>query len=285
MSSIYPLLPGDKTYPASLGQLTPAPDLFIEGNTEVLSLLSISIVGSRAMSDYGERVLRLLVPGLCEAGLAIVSGLAYGVDSCAHRLALQQKASCVAVLGSGLDHIYPAAHYQLYRQIIEAGGCAVSQYPPGTHPQPRYFPERNRIIAGLSPVVLIVEAGKKSGTLSTARHALESGREVCVVPGDIMRSQSEGVLSLLKQGAHPVSCVQDILDLYGSSMPVLVSRIKPALTGSLATLYDLISCGVDQIDALAEKSGLSVHELHGVLSVLELDGFIYSKGAKWLKIS
>jgi DNA processing protein len=261
-------------------------ELFVQGSLEALKLPCISIIGSRKISPYGEQVANLLIPGLVKSGLTIVSGLAYGIDSLAHKIALRHGGKCVAVLGSGLDRIYPAIHASLYRTIIEAGGCALSEYPPGTTPQKYYFPARNRIVAALSGATLIIEAGEKSGTLITARCALDEGRDVLVVPGDITRESSAGITSLLKQGAHPVASVEDVLSFY-AMYPLLsvASDLLPALTGSPATLYDLISHGHDLTDQLVQRTGWSIGKVQSVLSVLELDGYIYFKGNKWLRTS
>ena len=275
----------DSSYPVLLHHAKGAPAaLFYEGDLEACSAPCISVIGSRSMSGYGQQVVQLLVPGLVKAGLTIVSGLAYGIDSYAHRVALRQKGLCVAVLGSSLDRIYPRVNEQLAKDIVSNGGCIFSEYPPGTDPERGHFPERNRIVAGLSPVTLIIEAGEKSGTLITARQALDAGREVCVVPADITREQSKGTHQLLKQGARPVTSVEDVILLYGKSELVTsYEPLRPALTGSLATLYDLISCGVETLDALIAKTGWSLTHIQSLLTVLELDGYIFLKNNQWLK--
>jgi DNA processing protein len=172
---------GESGYPELLARSPNPPRvLYIVGNRESLPGNCVSVVGSRKSTRYGERVVDWMVPTLVKSGLTIVSGLAYGIDALAHKYALEGGGRCVAVLGSGLDIIYPSAHRRLFLDIIEAGGCIVSEYPPGTPPLPHHFPQRNRIVAGLSKVVLIVEATSKSGTLSTANWAVEAGRDVCV---------------------------------------------------------------------------------------------------------
>lgn len=274
-------------YPYLLTQITKPPELlYYRGAVEVLDTPSLSVVGSRKMSEYGARVVRLLLPPLVRAGLTIVSGLAYGIDSFAHQITLEQGGRAVAVLGSGLDNVYPTANRRLAAQIVQSGGCLLSEYESKSEPLPMHFPERNRIVAGLSPVILIIEAGEHSGTSITARQALESGRDVCVVPADITREQSRGVHQLLKQGAKPVTCPEDVLELYPSqaNLPILIEKLKPALTGSLANLYDLISRGCNRTEVLLKESGLSVSELQSVLSVLELDGYISNLQNKWQKI-
>lgn len=227
------------------------------------------------MSSYAERVTRLLVPTLVRAGLVVVSGLAYGTDATAHRVALQHGGICVVVLGSGFGHIYPALHTGLFNRILASGGCALSEYPYDTRPARYTFPERNRIIAGLSRVLLIIEAGDRSGTLITARQALDCGREVCVVPSDITRQENAGSLQLLREGARPVTSAGDILSLYQTPVPLVVSDVlRPALTGTMASIYDCILRGPIRVDDLALAASLGIVEVQGVLSVLELDGYI-----------
>jgi DNA processing protein len=279
------LLRGDPLYPPLLQEGKAPPELlYYAGDTQVLTKESISIIGSRALSTYGEKVLNILVPPLVQSGLCIVSGLAYGVDSYAHTIALKHKGACVAVLGSGLGSIYPRSNRPLFEDIVRTGGCVLSEYEDDVGPRRHHFPERNRIVATLSRVLLIIEAGEKSGTLITARFALEAGREVCVVPADITRKESVGVHSLLKQGARPVTCAEDIIALY-AGFPLLICpfNLQPALTGSMANLYDLISQGYGAVDQLNEMSGQALTNIQSILSVLELDGYIYRKGSTWLK--
>lgn len=203
----------------------PPMGLYAEGDTSLLETPCISIVGSRKMSPYGREVIHRLVPDLVRAGLTIVSGLAYGVDAEAHRVMLDSGGKGIVVLGGALNRLYPASHTSLKQTLVASGSLVVTEYPPGTPPRNYYFPERNRIIAGLSQVTLIVEAGEKSGTLSTAQAALEANQVVCVVPGDISREGSLGVLKLLRQGAVPVATVADILEQYVVPRAVVVERI------------------------------------------------------------
>lgn len=178
------------------------------------------------MTTYGREVIHRIVPDLIRAGLTIVSGLAYGVDAEAHRVMLLCKGRGIAVLGTSLETTYPASHTSLRRQLVAQGSLILSEYPPGTSPQKYHFPERNRIIAALSGVTLIVEAGEKSGSLSTAQAALDANQVVCVIPGDITREGSLGALRLLKQGAEPVACAQDILEHYRHPTTVTVEQFS-----------------------------------------------------------
>lgn len=274
-------------FPSILGEVKPRCDgLYYQGNVELLGKPAISVIGSRTMSHYGAAVLAALIPGLVRAGLVIISGLALGVDGEAHRLMLQNKGQGIAVLGSSLEQIYPPKHLHIAEGLLANNGLLLSEYPVGTPGFKSNFPIRNRLIAALSQVTLIIEATEKSGTASTARAALELGREVCVVPGDITRPQSAGVLSLLKDGARPVSCVEDILSLYQLSLPLEAPNLlKPALTGSPATLYACISRGITRVEALVVATGWEVARVRTVLSVLELDGYITYRNAQWQTIS
>jgi len=278
--------PADAAYPVSLEQLYAPPErLSYKGDLACLKAPCLSVIGSRKMTDYGEHVLRLFVPTLVRAGLTLVSGLAYGVDSFCHRLAVEAGGRCAAVLGNGLNSIYPPSHAGLAEDIIETGGCLLSEFEPDEPPLPHHFLQRNRIVAGLSKITLIVEASERSGTFSTARQALEAGRDVCVVPGDITREQSAGVLRLLKEGALPVTSAADVLELYGiDPKNAILGSHKPILTGEAASLYDLISSDGISLDALERRSGLGIANLQSVLSALELEGHIYSKANQWHKI-
>lgn len=274
---------GQAAYPDLLKQIHDPPSpLYYRGSLTPASLPSISIVGSRKMSLYGERVVRLLVPSLVRAGLSIVSGLAYGIDVTAHQVALESGGSCVAVLGSGADIVYPERNRDTYRKILQTGGCIFSEYPDGTAPKPFHFPARNRIVAGLSMVTLIVEAGEKSGTLLTARSALEGGREVAVVPGDITRDTSLGVNRLLREGATPVTSVEDVLELFQLHLPLYEGRKRPPnLTGLQSTLYDLISCEPSTVDRLVARSRKTLQEVLAAVTELELAGVIKNNGSIW----
>lgn len=260
--------------------------LYVEGNVDLFQKPAISIVGSRNMTSYGKYVLEQFVPQLVSAGLVVVSGLAYGVDSYAHRLTLQAGGCCVAVLAGPLTNVYPAANHGLFRRILQNGGVALCEYPAHTPVQKFFFPLRNRIVAALSQVTLIIEAGETSGTLITARYALDYGREVCVIPADISREQSRGVHRLLKEGAvKAVTCCEDILSLYQMEVPVFAKEpLRPALTGSPFTLYDCISKGIQTTEGLIQATGWSITQLQSVLSVLELDRYIEHKGHTWQTI-
>ena len=277
---------GDAAYPEALNQVyKPPPQLYYRGSLDCLQAPCLSVIGSRKMSAYGERVLRLFVPTLVEAGLTLVSGLAYGVDAFCHKLAVEAGGRCAAVLGNGLHTIYPPSHTDLADAIVKTGGCLLSEFEPDEPPLPDHFPRRNRIVAGLSQVTLIIEAAERSGTFSTARQALEAGRDVCVVPGDITREQSVGVLRLLKDGAMPVVSPQDVLDLYSITLETAPLAAKmPTLTGAGKTLYDLIPSDGISLDELSSLMKLDISRLQSILSDLELEGHIHTKANRWHRI-
>lgn len=204
----------DENYPKQLREIYDAPlKLYVLGNKEILSQTGIAIVGSRKATAYGKKVALQFSKDLSKSGINIISGLALGIDTCAHLGTLHQDSvgKTIAVLGSGLDEIYPKQNIELAKQIIKSGGCIITEYPLGTKPEKLHFPQRNRIISGLSKGVLIVEASEKSGSLITADFALEQGREVFAVPGNILNTTSVGTNNLIKQGAKLVTNYDEIL--------------------------------------------------------------------------
>lgn len=201
---------GDVEYPESLRKIYDPPmKLFVLGNKKLLKQDNIAIVGSRKPTEYGEKVAFEFSKKISEKGINIVSGLALGIDKYAHLGALSKT---IAVLGSGLDVIYPKENIDLAKNIINNGGCIITEYSLGTKPEKLHFPQRNRIISGLSKGVLVVEASEKSGALITADFALEQGKEVFAIPGNIFNKTSIGTNSLIKQGAQLVTCYEEIMD-------------------------------------------------------------------------
>jgi len=215
MTEIRRLRRRDAEYPRLLAAIhDPPPGLFVRGcgSDELLSQTAVAVVGARACSSYGRSVARSLGRELAAAGLAVVSGMARGIDGDVHRGALEAGVT-VAVLGCGIDRDYPAAHAELARRICERG-LIVSEYEPGIEPAPWRFPARNRIIAGLCEATVVVEARERSGALITADFALEEGRDVFAVPGEITSALSAGTNALIRLGAIPVTCAGDILELF-----------------------------------------------------------------------
>ena len=264
-------------YPLLLRQIPdPPPVLFVKGDPELLSRPGVAVVGARAASSYGLRTTGRLARRLAEAGLVITSGLALGVDAAAHRAALAAGGGTIAVLGCGLDICYPAHNRKLQREIA-ARGLLVSEYPFGTRADRFRFPARNRIISGISRGVLVVEAGERSGSLITARLALEQGREVFAVPGSIDSGKSRGAHLLLKQGARLVQDEEDVLaELAMPLAPAEADEEGPPAAASLGerekkvlSLLDAYPQSVEEIKAAA---GIGIAELNQALLVLELEG-------------
>lgn len=201
-----------KEYPKQLKSIYDPPlKLYVLGNKKLLQQKAIAIIGARKSTTYGKSIAYKIAKELSEKGINIISGLAIGIDTYAHLGALNFGRT-IAVLGSGIDQIYPKENIELARKIIKLGGCIVSEYPEGMKPERLYFPQRNRIISGLSNGVLVVEASKTSGSLITVEFAIEQGREVFVVPGDITRKQSEGCNELIKDGATIILSSQEIIE-------------------------------------------------------------------------
>jgi DNA processing protein len=264
---------GCADYPSLLrGLHDPPPVLFLRGAAEValLQAAGVAIVGARACSAYGKQVARMLGRELAAAGLVVLSGLARGVDGEAHRGALDAGGSTMALLGCGIDRDYPAAHAELAGRIRETG-LVVSEYAPGVEPAPWRFPARNRIIAGLAAATVVVEARERSGALITADFALEAGREVFAVPGEITSSLSAGTNALLRLGATPLTKAEDVLESLGIAakpsaaleLDEVPARVLEALAGEPA--------GVDQ---LVHATGLDAAAVAAALAELELAGAV-----------
>jgi DNA processing protein len=248
----------------------PPPGLFVRGaaDTDLLRRPAVSIVGARACSSYGSDVARALGRELAAAGLVVVSGLARGIDGEAHRGALEADGLTLAVLGCGIDRDYPAAHAHLAARIRDSS-LIVAEYAPGVEPAPWRFPARNRIVAGLSEVTVVVEARERSGALITADLALEEGREVFAVPGEITSALSAGANELLRLGAAPLTSARDVLERFGLEP----AERKPVEIGeSAARVYSALEEGPASADELAAKTEMAAPELSIALTELELAG-------------
>jgi DNA processing protein len=260
-------------YPALLRELhDPPAGLFLRGAAarELLLRPAVAIVGARSCSSYGAQVARLLGRELAGAGLVVVSGLARGVDGEAHRGALEAGGVTVAVLGCGIDRDYPAAHASLASAISE-NGLVVSEYAPGVEPVPWRFPARNRIIAGLSAAAVIVEARERSGALITADFALEAGREVFAVPGEITSSLSAGTNALLRLGATPLTSTADVLEALGIAVPEMQ---MPEVGGHAAAVLRVLADRPAGADELVHTTGLDAAAVATALAELELAGAV-----------
>ena len=261
---------GAAVFPGLLRSIhDPPPGLFLRGvaDVELLARPAVAVVGARACSGYGAAVARSLARDLAAAGLVVVSGLARGIDAEAHRGALEADGTTVAVLGCGIDRDYPAAHRELARRIADTG-LIVSEYAPGVEPAPWRFPARNRIVAGLCAATVVVEARERSGALITADLALEEGREVFAVPGEITSSLSAGTNDLLKLGASPLTGAADVLSSFGIEPLPAAANVD----GAAAQLLELLRESPASADELVRRAVLDAGEVARALVELELAG-------------
>lgn len=290
----YRLEHDDSGFPPLLRQLTDAPQsLYVAGNPDTLHLPAIAIVGSRNPTRGGLENAFRFSRHLAQAGFCIVSGLAEGIDTAAHRGALEVGAPTVAVLGHGLDQVYPSSNRSLAEDIFTVG-AVVSEYTLGTPPLRGHFPRRNRLISGLCLGTLVVEAAKRSGSLITARLAGDQGREVFAIPGSIHNPMSRGCHQLIRQGARLVEGIDDLLN----ELAPLVGHVMqndtdegdhppaPARDGDYLKLLDALAFDPQNPDELAKKSGLTIEQVSSMLLILELEGDVESlPGGKFSKLS
>lgn len=263
---------GSREYPIELLDLPRPPDpLYAIGRVSALTQPRVAIVGTRNSTGYGERTARSLTRSLVRAGVSVVSGMARGIDAAAHRTAIEEGGNTVAVLGTGIDVPYPVGHRQLHRAIGEHG-LVLSENPPGAKAHEGAFPKRNRIIAALARVTIVVEAGFKSGALNTATQALELGRVVAAVPGPIDSPQSQGSNQLLRDGAVLIASVDDALALLGLSAPK--DRPTPNLPENEKRVWEALEGGYFEVDILSAKTALSVPECFAAITSLEIMGLV-----------
>jgi DNA processing protein len=276
---VWDLRRGEPGYPAALLDLgAGAPDrLFGCGDRTAVEGHelghAVTIVGSRRASSYGLGVAEELGRLLAAAGLMVVSGMARGIDAAAHRGALAGGGTTVAVLGGGADVVYPASERRLYRELV-ASGAAISEAPPGRRPEPGAFPKRNRLMAALGAITVVVEAAQPSGSLITARRALELGRQVGAVPGPVTSRASEGTNGLIVDGAAPIRDAQDVLDLLLGVGATRVRRHGPALEPELTRVAEAVELGSSTCDAVAVALGMPPQEAAVCLARLELLGYL-----------
>jgi DNA processing protein len=292
----------DARYPPLLRRISSPPAaLFVEGDPDALWLPQLAIIGSRNPTAGGLDHARSFSAEMCRHGLAVCSGLASGIDAAAHAAALQAGGTTVAVTGTGLDNVYPASSSRL-ASLIPAAGALVSEFPPGTRARRSHFPSRNRIIAGLSLGVLVVEAGVNSGSLITARQAAEQGKEVFALPGSLHNPMVKGCHRLIKQGARLVESSVDILEALAPLAGELAGALRQALDADdetskptedgqemlddpdYARLWEVLSYDPKPVDALVRDSGLEVREVSSMLLLLELKGWVRAEaGASYCR--
>ena len=260
----------DSDYPQALLNITDPPLLlYVKGRRDLLNHPALAIVGSRSATPQGINNAEAFAKSLSEAGLCIISGMAHGIDAAAHRGALRGQGSSIAVIGTGLDKIYPAANRDL-AHALASQGTLISEFPLGTPPLAANFPRRNRIISGMSVGCLVVEASLQSGSLITARLALEQGRDVFAIPGSIHAPQSKGCHALLKQGAKLVETAQDILEELGGLFTAPING--SATQGADSALLEQLGFDPVDLDTLSARCGLTVSQLSAMLLTLELEG-------------
>ncbi|MCL2364486.1 MAG: DNA-processing protein DprA [Defluviitaleaceae bacterium] len=261
--------------------------VFYLGELPTDDLHKVSIIGSRKCSEYGRKTAQMLATPLARRGIVIVSGMARGVDQAAHRGALEGGGKTIAVLGCGVDICYPAEAHVIRKEII-ANGCVLSEYPPGTAPQKHHFPARNRIISGLSHVVVVAEAGRKSGTLITVDTAQDQGREVLAVPGNISSKLSEGTNRLIRDGAFPVIDYTDVLYALGitDEAEPATPPVQTPLAPDEKLVYDAVDLQPIGLDELMERTRLTVGNLHLICIALELKKLIKKlPGARYSRMN
>jgi len=271
------------SYPDLLRQISdPPPVLFVSGRVGLLNNPQIAVVGSRKPSPGGQQNAKQFGQQLSQHGLVVTSGLAYGIDAAAHQGALSASAPTIAVLGSGLDNIYPRRHQHLARCIGE-NGVLLSEWAPTTAPLSHHFPRRNRIISGLSLATLVIEASERSGSLITAKLALEQGREVMAVPGAIQNPMAAGCNRLIQEGATLVSGAQDVLNNLNGFLlvsPVQTSHLPTSAKPKLDPCQNKVLYSVDYdptlIDSIVVQSGLTIEQVSSILLALELLGHVSS---------
>lgn len=272
--------PDENEFTQILQSVNPQPQaLYYLGTLPRKRQPAITIVGTRKPTTYGQEVTHRFAYELAQRGYVIVSGLALGVDGIAHRGALEANGTTIAVQANGLETLTPRSHRQLGIDILSANGAIVSEYPPDTPPAKFRFLERNRLVSGLSDAVLITEAAARSGTLSTATHALEQGKDVFVVPGNITSPQSAGCNQLIRQGATPVTCTQDILDILQPTRLALQAPLPLAMNDSQRTILQLLQSGMRDGEELQAASALDSATFSSELTMLEINGTIRALGA------
>lgn len=267
---------GQPDYPALLKEIKGYPkQLYCIGDTKILKKRAAAVVGSRKTTQYGRSTAYVMAKRLGERDIAVVSGMAKGIDTCAHQGALKSGGSTIAVLGCGVDMCYPRGSEKL-KEEIETKGLVISEYPPGAEPKKFYFPQRNRIISGLAEITAVIQAGNNSGALITAELAAEQGREVYAVPGNIDSEYNFGSNKLIKEGAVPVTCIQDILEAMGVTQ-LSEKEAERMLSEAERNIYALlVSHGEMSIDELCMAAAKPAGYVNGIVTVMEMKGLVFS---------
>ena len=270
----------DEAYPGRLKEIEqPPPVLYVRGEYLEEDAFSVAVVGTRRVTPYGRQITEEIARFLAGNGLTVISGLARGVDALAHTCSLQAGGRTLAVLGSGVDKIYPPEHRALAEQIMERGAI-ISDYPPGTPPEAANFPPRNRIISGLSLAVVVVEAGETSGALITAEFAAEQGREVFAVPGSILAPQSKGTNKLIQEGAQPLLSAADLMQALNLNRMGEQKAARKIIPGDAveAQLLKALSNEPVHVDEIRNQTGLPIEKVSATLALMELKGMVRQVG-------
>ncbi len=270
----------DEEYPPRLKEIDqPPPVLYVRGELTREDFWAVAVVGTRRATAYGRQVAEEIGAYLAQHGVTVISGLARGVDAVAHQAALRAGGRTLAVLGNGVDRVYPPEHRALAEQIVQRGAL-LSDYPPGTPPDAANFPPRNRIISGLAMAVLVVEAGEGSGALITAQFAADQGREVFAVPGSILAPQSKGTNRLIQQGARPLLSAQDLLDVLNLTCLHEQRRARVALPADEVErqIMEVLGCEPLHVDEIHRKTGWPVERVSATLVMMELKGLVRHAG-------
>ena len=261
----------------------PPKKLFIRGKLPAKRVKTVAIVGTRKPSAYGHEIATKIASECAKNGIVVVSGLALGIDSIAHRAAIDSGGKTIAVLANGVDKIYPRSHEDLGQKILQTNGVILSEYPNNTPARPWQFLARNRIVSGLADAVVIIEAASRSGTLSTANHALDQGKEIFAVPGNITSPLSAGCNQLIKNGANPLTSVEDLLDfLIPDRFEKQTQLFKGDTREENVVLEFLSKNGTTSSDTIIKQTKLSASEFNQAITMLELEGLVLNNGGeKW----
>ena len=261
----------------------PPKKLFIRGKLPAKRVKTVAIVGTRKPSAYGREIATKIASECAKNGIVVVSGLALGIDSIAHRAAIDSGGKTIAILANGVDKIYPRSHEDLGQKILQTNGAILSEYPNNTPARPWQFLARNRIVSGLADAVVIIEAASRSGTLSTANHALDQGKEIFAVPGNITSPLSAGCNQLIKNGANPLTSVEDLLDfLIPDRFEKQTQLFKGDTREENVILEFLSKNGTTSSDTIIKQTKLSASEFNQAITMLELEGLVLNNGGeKW----
>ncbi len=276
----------DKDYPSLLKEISDPPlVLYVKGDLSSSGKYLISIVGSRKCTKYGQTVAQKFASSFARLGIIVVSGLALGIDSAAHSGAITVNGKTFAVIGSGLDRIYPATNKFLAEKIYNGHGAVISEFPFGTEPKPFNFPFRNRIISGLSYATIVVEAAKRSGSLITARLAAEQGRDVFAVPGNITSKMSEGTNMLIKDGAIPLTEPNDVFTYVSVFKDFSIEKIQSEkFSVDEEKVISVLNNSMETLMGISEKTGISEQKLISLLTYMEVKGLIKRNGGRYFKV-